>query len=188
MTNGGDGTEDLLRSVLNTLIQRIRVLRTQAPSLVPSVRDRVRADAQRFLPNGQGVVDGLDCTLDGAGLRLKRLRRRRGIMPADLAAETGVSASSCPGSKRACGVRRSNSSSRSPARTGSLSTTTSAGPVDFLNRIGKQGERAHLHAASRSHSAITPIRLPIPRSGNMKSRNTASVLLETASPPRPKGS
>jgi len=93
MTNGGDGTEDLLRSVLNTLIQRIRVLRTQAPSLVPSVRDRVRADAQRFLPNGQGVVDGLDCTLDGAGLRLKRLRRRRGIMPADLAAETGVSAS-----------------------------------------------------------------------------------------------
>lgn len=60
---------------------------------------------QSFLPNGKiGDMDEPDRTLDAVGPRLKHLRLRRDITLTDLAAETGVSASTL--SRLEAGLRR----------------------------------------------------------------------------------
>jgi transcriptional regulator with XRE-family HTH domain len=62
-------------------------------------------DPQNFLPNGKiGDMDEPDRTLDAVGGRLKHLRLRRDITLTDLAAETGISASTL--SRLEAGLRR----------------------------------------------------------------------------------
>ncbi len=68
--------------------------------------DRVVTIRQSFLPNGKiGVMhEATDRTLDAVGPRLKKLRMARDITLTDLAAQTGISASTL--SRLEAGLRR----------------------------------------------------------------------------------